>query len=381
MTGRYAAILLILPFIPIGSTIEIVRILVRGANWVGDAVMSIPALRALRDLFPDALISLHTRTWAEGLFQDTGLIDELVTYDRHRWVIRDVLDNSRFLRNDGYDLALLFPNSFESALTAFLTRIPRRIGYNKDLRGLLLTDPIPVPEWKGRRHEVYYYLNLVHEVERRLLGSRDPEQLAEPDISITVSDDRRIAAREYLLSHGVPTTGQVVALGIGSQNSRAKRWPAERYAGLADRLAAEAGAAVILVGTKEDSDAAARVMKDAALPVVDLTGKTTLSEAVAILAVADLLVANDMGLAHVAAAVGTPTIVIFGPTKHETTRPFSSNVLIVRKDVECSPCMLRDCPIDHRCMTRISVEEIFEAARAALTHTDDGNGQTTGGLP
>jgi heptosyltransferase-2 len=343
--------------------------------------MSIPALKRLRNLFPEAFISLHTRTWAEGLFQDTGLIDDLVTYDRHKWVIKDVLDNSRFLRKDHYDLAVLFPNSFESALTALLTRIPRRIGYNKDLRGLLLTDPIPVPEWKGRRHEVYYYLNLVNEVERRLLGSLAPETAAEPDISIAVSDQRRVAAREYLLSLGVPTTGQVVALGVGSQNSRAKRWPAERYAALADRLAAEIGAAVILVGTKEDSDAASRVIGNATLPVTDLTGKTTLSEVVDILAVSDLLVANDMGLAHVAAAVGTPVIVIFGPTKHETTRPFTSNALVIRKNVECSPCMLRDCPIDHRCMTRISVDEVFEAAKAALTRIDDGSDEKTGNFP
>ncbi|MBX3293660.1 MAG: lipopolysaccharide heptosyltransferase II [Acidobacteria bacterium] len=356
------------------------KILVRGTNWVGDAVMSIPALKGLRRAFPDAFISLHTRSWAEGLFQDADFIDDIVTYDRHKWVIKDVLDNSRFLRDDKYDLAVLFPNSFESALTTLLTKIPRRIGYNKDLRGLLLTDPIAVPEWKDRRHEVYYYLHLAAEVERRVLGSRTFESLGEPDISIDVSDDRRAAARELLLSKGVATNGQIVALGIGSQNSRAKRWPAERYAALADKLSGELGASVILVGSQEDSDAAAKVREHSGSQLIDLTGRTTLSEVVAILAVADLLVANDMGLAHVAAAVGTPTVVIFGPTRHETTRPFSLNALVVRKDVECSPCMLRDCPIDHRCMTRISVDEIFEASRAALTQIDDRDDETPGGL-
>ncbi|QQS32854.1 MAG: lipopolysaccharide heptosyltransferase II [Acidobacteriota bacterium] len=356
------------------------KILVRGTNWVGDAVMSVPALKALRRVFPDALISLHTRSWAEGLFQDADFIDDIVTYDRHKWAIKDVLDNSRFLRDDKYDLAVLFPNSFESALTTLLTKIPRRIGYNKDLRGLLLTDPVPVPEWKGRRHEVYYYLHLAAEVERRVLGSRSIESAGEPDISIDVSDDRRATARELLHSNGVTATSPIVALGIGSQNSRAKRWPAERYAALADRLSGELGASVILVGSEEDSDAAAKVQEHSSSRLIDLTGRTTLSEAVAILALADLLVANDMGLAHVAAAVDKPTIVIFGPTKHETTRPYSLNALIVRKDVECSPCMLRDCPIDHRCMTRISVDEIFEASRAALTQIDDRNDETPGGF-
>jgi heptosyltransferase-2 len=356
------------------------KILVRGTNWVGDAVMSVPALKALRHAFPDAFISLHTRSWAEGLFQDADFINDIVTYDRHKWVIKDVIDNSRFLRNDSYDLAVLFPNSFESALTTLLTKIPRRFGYNKDLRGLLLTDPIAVPEWKGRRHEVYYYLNLIAEVERRVLGSRTVESMGEPDISVDVSFERLAEARQMLRSKGITERNTIVALGIGSQNSRAKRWPAERYAALADRLTGEIDASVILVGSEEDSDAAAKVVQHATLPVCDLTGKTPLSEAVAILAISDLLVANDMGLAHVAAAVGTPTIVIFGPTKHETTRPFSMNALVVRKDVECSPCMLRDCPIDHRCMTGISVDEVFESARAALTQTDDGNDETPGDI-
>src|SRR5437879_2191634 len=134
------------------------KILVRGANWIGDAVMSIPALKELRRIFPDARITLHTRTWAEGLFAEAPFIDELVTFDKSPWAARDVYDNSQFLRADGYDLAIVFPNSFESALTSFLSSIPRRIGYNKDLRGLLLTDPVAVPEWHNRRHQVFYYL-------------------------------------------------------------------------------------------------------------------------------------------------------------------------------------------------------------------------------
>src|SRR5687768_8333097 len=114
------------------------KILVRGTNWIGDAVMSIPALRELRRVFPDAFITLHTRSWADGLFHDASFIDELVTYDKNRWKIKDIYDNSQFLRSDGFDLGILLPNSFESALTSFLTRIPRRFGYNKDVRGLLL---------------------------------------------------------------------------------------------------------------------------------------------------------------------------------------------------------------------------------------------------
>ena len=123
------------------------KILVRGTNWIGDAVMSIPALRELRRILPDAKITLHTRSWADGLFRDAAFIDDLVTFDPHKWKFKDVLDNSDFLREDRYDLALLFPNSFESALTTYLSKIPQRFGYNKDLRGLLLTEPIAVSVW------------------------------------------------------------------------------------------------------------------------------------------------------------------------------------------------------------------------------------------
>ena len=342
------------------------KILVRGTNWIGDAVMSVPALRELRRIFPGDQITLHTRVWADGLFRDADFIDELVTFDKHRWKIKDVYDNSQFLRDDGYEMAILLPNSFESAITSYLSKIPRRFGYNKDVRGLLLTDPIAVPEWKNRKHEVFYYLGLVSEVEKRILG-RDTVSQALPNTTLNISDGRMTDARGILSQAGADPVKKTVALGVGSSNSRAKRWPAERYAELNDKLQTELDVNVVLVGSKDEADVAANVAGLCKKPPIDLTGKTDLGEAVAILSVVDLLISNDMGLAHVAPAVGTPTIAIFGPTNPETTRPFGENAEVIRKEVECSPCMLRDCPIDHRCMTRISVEEVFETAEKKLT--------------
>ncbi len=341
------------------------KILVRGTNWIGDAVMSIPALRELRRIFPDAQITLHTRAWADGLFCDASFIDDLVTFEKSRWKAKDIYDNSQFLRDDRFDLAILLPNSFESALTSFLTGVPRRIGYNKDLRGLLLTDPIAVPEWKNRRHEVYYYLGLIAEVEKRMLG-RDTVASTFPDTSLEVSDERRSDARDKLKAHGIDPAKLTVAMGVGSTNSRAKRWPAERFARLIDLIQTDLDANVILIGSKAEKDIAETVVSLSKTKPTDLTGNTDLSEAVAILAVTDLLISNDMGLAHIAPAVGTKTITIFGPTNPDTTRPYSENAEIIRKAVDCSPCMLRDCPIDHRCMTWISVEEVFEKAREIL---------------
>jgi len=183
---------------------------------------------------------------------------------------------------------------------------------------------------------------------------------------LEISAERKIAACEMLRDAGVDGAMKTIALGVGSANSRSKRWSTENYAALNERLQAELEANVVLIGSSDDADVSNEVFDLSLKKPIILTGKTDLAEAAAILSVIDMLVANDMGLAHLAPAVGTQTVVIFGPTNPFTTRPFSANATVVRKDVECSPCMLRDCPIDHRCMTRISVADVFEVCREIL---------------
>jgi heptosyltransferase-2 len=342
------------------------NILVRGTNWVGDAVMTIPAMRRLRRLFPGAKITLHTRTWAEGIFRDADFLDEILSFEKSGSKIKDALAQAGTLKNRGFELAVLFPNSFESALVAKLAKIPRRFGYAKEGRSLLLTDPIEMPAWKNERHEVFYYLNLVAQIEAAYFGRTTDVFEDAPAGDLPVSAERRSAARELLTENGVDLDRPTVALGVGSTNSRAKRWPAENYARLNDLLQKDAAASVLLVGARDEADVAAEVFEKSRVKPIILTGKTNLAEAVAVLSEIDLLVSNDMGLAHIAPAVGTKTIVIFGPTNEKTTRPFSPNSEIVRRDVECAPCMLRDCPIDHRCLTRIRAEEVYELARTKL---------------
>ncbi len=337
------------------------KILVRGTNWIGDAVMSIPALRELRRIFPDDQITLHTRSWADGIFQDASFIDEIVSYEKAKWPHRDILDNSKFLKADQYDLAVLLPNSFESAITAFLSKIPRRIGFNKDARGLLLTDPIAVPEWKNRRHEVYYYLHLMQNVERLVLG-RETVGHFEYNGSLEVSNERRQSARNFLSENGVDHGRLTVVLGVGSANSRAKRWPIQNYAALADLISCEVNCDIVLLGSKDEEKSALEVELVSKSRLVNLAGKTDLAMAAAILAESDLMISNDMGLAHLAPAVGTKTIVLFGPTNPETTRPFGTKSFVINENVDCAPCMLRDCPIDHRCMTTITPRRVFEVA-------------------
>jgi heptosyltransferase-2 len=342
-----------------------VKILVRGTNWVGDAVMTIPALRQLRRVFADAKISLHTRGWAKGIFQDADFLDEILVFDKTGSKIKDAFNQSNALRAGNFDLAVLFPNSFETALIAKWAKIPRRFGYAKEGRSFLLSNAVPIPIWKNERHEVFYYLNLIAEIEKQALNTQTVST-SQPEFDLRVSGERRGAARKILEENKIDLSRKIVALGVGSTNSRAKRWSAANYAELNDRLQSDLNANVILVGAKDELDVSSEVFEKSRLKPFVLTGKTSLDEIVAVLSEIDLLVSNDMGLAHIAPAVGTETLVIFGPTNEKTTRPFPEIADIIRVNVECSPCMLRDCPIDHRCMTRVAPEAVFAKAAEKL---------------
>ena len=335
------------------------KILIRGANWIGDAVMTIPAMLELRRLFPDAEMTLYTRPWAEAVFRDAGLVDKMLTVEPKSSPFRDTVAEAKVLKPLGFDIALLFTNSFQSAAAIRLAGITKRFGYAREGRGILLSDPIKPPAWRNERHQVYYYLNIVSEIERRLLGTATVRD-NEPVCTLKVSEDRRFEARAFLENAGVDLSKQIVAFGAGSTNSMAKRWGGEKFAELGSKLSVELDANILLLGAKNESDVSRQVIGLANADIIDLVGVTDLSTATAILSECDLFVSNDMGLAHIAAAVETKTIVIFGPTNDVTTRPFGPNAVVVRHDVECSPCMLRECPIDHRCMTRISSDNVFD---------------------
>lgn len=335
------------------------KIVVRGTNWVGDAVMQIPAMRELRRAFADAHITLYTRSWARGIFEDADFVDEILTFEKGDSVFRQ----AKLWREKKFDLAILFTNSFESALVAKFGRAKQRIGYATENRGFLLTKSVPVPDWKNSRHEIFYYLNLVAEAQKSIFDSTTVSE-TEPQFDLKISAARKEKAREFLAENGVDLSKKIVALCAGSTNSRAKRWQTESYAKLNDLLQENLNAEIILIGAKDELDVSEKVITESKIKPILLTGKTTLAELAAVLSVCDLLVSNDTGPAHIAAALGTKTLVIFGPTNPLTTHPIGAE--IVRKEVECSPCMLRDCPIDHRCLTRISAWEVFEKAKILL---------------
>jgi len=212
---------------------EIKRVVVRGTNWVGDSVMTVPALRALRRVLPQAKITLVVRPSAKGIFSDTDFIDELLIYDRRSAF--SIIQQVREWRQRQFDLAVLFQNAFEAALIPFLAGVPLRLGYATESRQALLTHPLPLPDWRSSRHEVFYYLYLVTALEQLLFGTSEIcEQ--EPDPSLEISESRKTQAEDLLRVYGVREGVPVVALCPGSINSRAKRWPAESYAALADRF-------------------------------------------------------------------------------------------------------------------------------------------------
>ncbi len=334
---------------------QIRRVLIRGVNWVGDAVMTTPAIAGIRRTFPRARISLLVRPWVAGVFQGNPHIDEVLLYDRegrHRGV-SGLLRLAQELRGSRFDLAVLLQNAFEAALLAFLARIPRRVGYNTQGRGFLLTHVAVRDRSATRLHHVDYYQTLLREF-GWLEGDGVP--------TIYLGSDVQERAGALLTGEGVRPEEALVAFNPGSTYGSAKRWPADRYAALADRLVEGLRVRVLLTGAQGDAAVARAVRSLSRYPqfITDLTGRTDIQVLAAVLKRCAAVVTNDTGAMHIGAAVNLPVIAIFGPTDPGATSPVG-RYLLVRHPVPCSPCLLRECPIDHRCMTGISVDEVFSA--------------------
>lgn len=338
------------------------HILVRSTNWIGDAVLSVAALRELRRVFRSDRLLLAARPWVAGLFRDQELVDEIFLLDEDysgwRWLTRGP-------RAD-IDMAVLFPNAFRAALGPFLWRVPKRCGYATDGRSLLLTDRATPRIKKQNRHQVYYYLDLLYQT-----GLSEKNYLADesfsPDISLGIGDGDVAAARVLLEKAGGRPDRPLVGLNPGAFYGPAKRWFSDRYAVLADRVQEELGHQVVLFGSAEERDLAHRIESLMQTGPIILTGQTDLPTLMGALSLCRLLVTNDSGVMHLAAALQVPLVAIFGSTDEVATGPLSASSTVIHKHVECSPCLLRECPIDLRCFDRISVEEVFAAVQKHLS--------------
>ena len=348
------------------------RVFIRVPNWVGDAVMAVPALRELRRIFAEARISLVARPWVAGLFDDEGIADDVISVEDANGFVASTgqfISLARKLRRERFDLAVLLQNAFGAALLARAGGAQKIAGYPTDFRRSLLNIVVPFHPDHETAHQVFYYLNIASHVERQLKGeSHVAFENVQPRLRI--SDRAGLQATElieHLGSASLSPSSRILAINPGATNSRAKRWLVERFAATADTLAERDGFETIIVGAPGDIEVANETARQMRSPAIMLAGKTTLSQLKALLARSTLVISNDTGAAHLSAALGTPTVVVFGPTEHTSTRPYSDVATVVRHDVECSPCMLKDCPIDHRCMTRIEVNDVYRSAKNLLS--------------
>jgi heptosyltransferase-2 len=322
------------------------RILVRAPNWLGDAVLSLPAVRDLRRNFPGARLEVLARPWVAPLY---GAVREVDAVRESRGVGAD----AEAVRG-AFDAAVLLPNSFASAFALWRAAIPERWGYATDLRGALLTRRPRVPAEVRGRSQVYYY--------RAMLAGAGLDVSPEADASLRCPDDWAARGEERLGGGGPPWIG----LNPGAFFGPAKRWLPARYAAAGDLLARHMGARVAILGGEGERALGGAIAAGMRAPVRMLCGETTLPELVGVLSRLRLLVTNDSGPMHVAAALGVPLVAVFGPTDWRETAPVGRRHRLVREPVHCSPCLLRECPIDHRCMKRISVDRVVGEAQALL---------------
>lgn len=338
---------------------DVRRILVRATNWVGDALLMSPALSALKENFPGAEISVLARPWVAPVFAEHPAVHEVLVFDgheRHKG-LRGLWRLAGELRRRHFDLAVLFQNAFQAALIARLAGIPLRMGYDTDGRGFLLNVRVKLQPGDKMVHETEYYL-------RMLAGAGLVTGKTRPVFYLSDATERKAAER--LESLGIAESF-LVGLAPGAAYGTAKQYPADRFAAAADLIMSRYPGAVLLFGSRSEAPVTEQVARHLKSPHHDLAGRTDLAEAAALIKRCHLFLTNDSGLMHVAAAVGTPLTAVFGPTNPVTTSPVSDHFQMVRRKMDCAPCLKQTCPRpDHECMNRIAPEEVAEAGLQLL---------------
>jgi heptosyltransferase II len=337
------------------------RIIIFAPNWLGDAVMALPAIADIRRELPQAVIGVAARPSVAPLFEMATGVDEVVT-------IENGLPKNGSDGSDGYEAAILLPNSFRSALVARQAGITERWGYRADWRGLLLTRAVARPS--GPIHQIDYYQRLTS-------GLGFPSGPNTPRLDAPTS--AQAAGACALERAGWDRQQPFVVLAPGAAYGGAKRWPVDRFAALAGQLL-DLGFRAVLIGSSADVQTGRSLESalDNKVAVLNLIGRTNLPALAGVLSMARALVSNDSGALHLGAALGLPVTAIFGPTDERRTAPRGVSLETVTSQssgpptatlttqVWCRPCMLRECPIDHRCMRRISVDSVLEATKRML---------------
>lgn len=334
------------------------RLLVLAPNWLGDAVMALPAVAALRARDSGAHLGVAARGSVAALFSMVPGVDEVVTLKagpRRAW--RGAGRDAAQLRGQ-WDGAVLLPNSFLSAWTTWRAAIPMRAGYATDGRRLLLSRAVPLPA--ASLHQADYYLALA-----RALGGVDVPRLARVQVPSAAME----SARALLVGEHIEATAPYVVLAPGAAYGRAKQWLPERFGALARDVCAVRRSAVVIVGASADHETATEVQAHAGagVRVANLCGRTDLPTLAAVLAGAQSVVANDSGAMHLAAAVGARVVGVFGATDERRTAPLRGRAdqtppAILTADTWCRPCLLRECPFPgHACMRDVRTSQVLEA--------------------
>ncbi|MCS7032878.1 MAG: lipopolysaccharide heptosyltransferase II [Phycisphaerae bacterium] len=346
------------------------RILVVQPNWVGDAVMATPALRALRELYPDAQISYLLRRYVKPIYTGLPFADKLITYRTGRTDKKagkgQFLELAARLRTRRFDMAILLSNSFRSALVCKMAGIRRIVGYDRDGRGFLLSDKLVPFKDRGKYVPspiVKYYLGVVH-----YLGSNHRDL----SLQLAVTPHERNEAAQILVRSGLAAdlerpaaTGRppLVVLNPGAQYGSSKLWPARSFARLADKLIDQLGATILISSAPKERSIVTEILSSMRNSAIDLQNNgLTLGALKEIVRRCDLMITNDTGPRHIAAAFGVPVVTIFGPTHPEWTEIYFDKERKVSVPVPCGPCQLKKCPLDHRCMTSVTPDMVFTAA-------------------
>lgn len=335
------------------------NIIIRMPNWLGDAVMATPVLTDLRHHWPEAKISAMCQGGVGEIIQSDPHIDELLNFKRpsgwfHRQTHGDIISP---LRQGQYDLGLLLTNSFSSAWWFWRGHVSHRVGFATHWRSWLLNHPVPLPPQLHSQHLVTTYKALLEPLGIPL-SSTAPQ--------LFLSSEERQEAKKRLSEYRIPPSAVVVGINPGAAYGSAKCWPPEQFQQLALRLLALPDVRIIFFGDKAGSSLVQQICLDLPEQVINLAGKTSLRQLMALIACCQLFITSDSGPMHLASALGVPLIALFGSTSEIATGPYNGGK-VIHKHVPCSPCYRRECPlIDFRCMTQISVLEVYEEAKRQL---------------
>jgi heptosyltransferase-2 len=327
-------------------------------NWIGDVVMATPAIRAVREMYPNGHIIAVARKYVAEVLQGSPWIDDWILLDEHR----NLFSVAAELRANVIDLGILFPNSFRSALTAWLGRCKQRIGYVRDGRSLLLTHRLhSVRDWHGRLSPspiLLAYNQLVEAAGCRVTSRR---------MELFVTPREETLADEVWELAGLSQFEEVVCLNPGAAFGAAKLWPAQYFVELSRMLADRRGSGVLVLCGPAERDLSRKIAHAASRAQVYSLAEFPVSLGLtkACLQRASLLVSTDSGPRHIGVALGKPVISLFGPTHVSWTETFAANDIHLQKSVPCGPCQRRTCPLDHRCMRELTPSEVFAAITAA----------------